>query len=169
MSQQSNIDLAIFNDVTEQGEIEMLFNLNQENVPEVGSLPSISALKNLIKLSALNFYVLYEEEIIGFVICFREGSKYHSSNYKFFCDSEKKFLYIDRVIIKNGFRRKGAGTILYNHLSSIADKLVVPLCCEVNTVPKNEISMNFHVKNGFFEVGSHNYDNHSVAYLKKIA
>ena len=167
MSQQSNIDLAIFNDVPGQDVLEILFNLNQENVPEVGSLPSLSNLKNLIQLSALNFYVLNEEEIIGFVICFREGSKYHSPNYKFFCDSEKKFLYIDRIIIKDGFRRRGAGTILYDHLSSISSKADLPLCCEVNTVPKNEISLNFHAKNGFIEVGSHNYEDHSVLYLKK--
>ena len=55
MSQQSNIDLAIFNDVPGQDVLEILFNLNQENVPEVGSLPSLSNLKNLIQLSALNF------------------------------------------------------------------------------------------------------------------
>ena len=130
-------------------------------------MPSSSNLKNLIQLSALNFYVLNEEEIIGFIICFREGSEYHSSNYKFFSNSEKRFLYIDRVVIKNGFRRKGAGTILYNHLSSISDKADLPLCCEVNTVPKNEISLNFHAKNGFVDVGNHNYKDHSVVYLKK--
>lgn len=167
MSQQSNLELAIFSDVPEQDTLEVILNLNQENVPEVGSLPSLSALKKLIQLSALNFYVLNEEEIIGFIICFREGSEYHSSNYKFFSNSEKRFLYIDRVVIKNGFRRKGAGTILYNHLSSISDKADLPLCCEVNTIPKNEISLNFHAKNGFVDVGNHNYKDHSVVYLKK--
>ena len=167
MSQKSNLELAIFSDVPEQDTLEVILNLNQENVPEVGSLPSLSALKKLIQLSALNFYVLNEEEIIGFIICFREGSEYHSSNYKFFSNSEKRFLYIDRVVIKNGFRRKGAGTILYNHLSSISDKADLPLCCEVNTIPKNEISLNFHAKNGFVDVGNHNYKDHSVVYLKK--
>ena len=167
MNQKSNIDLAIFNDIPGQDTLKILLNLNQENVPEVGSLPSINALKNLIQLSALNFYVLNEEEIIGFVTCFREGSKYHSLNYKFFCNSEKRFLYIDRIIIKDGYRRKGAGTILYDHLSSIAKKEGLPLCCEVNTVPKNQISLNFHSKNGFVEVGSHNFEDHSVLYLKK--
>jgi predicted GNAT superfamily acetyltransferase len=43
----------------------------------------------------------------------------------------------------------------------------LPLCCEVNTVPKNEISLNFHAKNGFIEVGGHNYEDHSVLFLKK--
>ncbi len=167
MSQKFNMDLVAFNDIPKQDTLKILFDLNQENVPEVGSLPSINVLKNLIQLSSLNFYVLNEKEIIGFVTCFREGSEYHSSNYKFFSNSEERFLYIDRIIIKNGFRRKGAGTILYDHLSSIAVKEGVPLCCEVNIVPKNQISLNFHANNGFVEVGSHNFEDHSVLYLKK--
>ena len=38
MSQQSNLELAIFSDVPENDKLEAIFNLNQENVPEVGSL-----------------------------------------------------------------------------------------------------------------------------------
>ena len=167
MIQGSNLELALFSDVPELDALETLYNLNQENTPEVGSLSSVNELRSLIQLSALNFFVLNEEEIIGFIICFREGSKYHSPNYKFFSDCEDKFLYIDRVVIKNSFRRKGAGTFLYNHLSSIAHKEKLPLCCEVNTIPKNTASLNFHEKNGFIETGGHNFEDHSVIYLKK--
>ena len=63
--------------------------------------------------------------------------------------------------------REGAGTKLYNHLSMFAKKEGIPLCCEVNTFPKNEISLNFHAKNGFSRIGSRNFDDHSVDYLKK--
>ena len=48
-----------------------------------------------------------------------------------------------------------------------AKKESMPLCCEVNTFPKNEISLNFHAKNGFSRVGNQNFDDHSVDYLKK--
>lgn len=167
MIQGSNLELALFSDVPELDALETLYNLNQENTPEVGSLSSVNELRSLIQLSALNFFVLNEEEIIGFIICLREGSNYHSLNYKFFSNSEQKFLYIDRVVIKNSFRRKGAGTFLYNHLSSIAHKEKLPLCCEVNTIPKNTTSLNFHEKNGFIEAGSCKFKDHSVIYLKK--
>ena len=43
----------------------------------------------------------------------------------------------------------------------------IPVCCEVNTIPKNEVSLNFHHKNGFIEVGEHQFDDHSVVYLKR--
>ena len=143
MIQGSNLELALFSDVPELDALETLYNLNQENTPEVGSLSSVNELRSLIQLSALNFFVLNEEEIIGFIICFREGSKYHSPNYKFFSDCEDKFLYIDRVVIKKEYRRMGAGTSLYEHLSKVANLENLPICCEVNTSPINQISLNF--------------------------
>jgi predicted GNAT superfamily acetyltransferase len=135
--------------------------------PRLDACPQLSSLKNLLQLSALNFYVLNEEEIIGFIICFREGSKYHSLNYKFFCDCENKFFYIDRIIIKKEYRRMGAGTLLYKHLSKVANLENLPICCEVNTNPINQISLNFHSKNKYIKVGQGYFDDHSVAYLKK--
>ncbi len=136
MIQGSNLELALFSDVPELDALETLYNLNQENTPEVGSLSSVNELRSLIQLSALNFFVLNEEEIIGFIICFREGSEYHSPNYKFFSDCEDKFLYIDRVVIKKEYRRMGAGTSLYEHLSKVANLEKLPLCCEVNTIQR---------------------------------
>lgn len=167
MNLQPSSEITTFIDTPDQKTLEILYFLNQENTPEVGSLPSVEALRSLIQLSAINFYVLSDKNIIGFAICFRENSEYQSLNYKFFSDSEEKFLYIDRVVIKEGFRREGAGTKLYNNLSMFAKKESMPLCCEVNTFPKNQISLNFHAKNGFSRVGSQNFDDHSVDYLKK--
>ena len=163
----SNLELVLFSDVPEQDALETLYNLNQENTPEVGSLSSVNELRDLLQLSALNFFVLNEEEIIGFIICFREGSEYHSPNYKFFSDCEDKFLYIDRVVIKKEYRRMGAGTRLFEHLSKVANFENLPICCEVNTKPINQISLNFHSKNKYIKVGKGYFDDHSVAYLKR--
>lgn len=167
MYSSSNIDLSLFTCVPEKEVLETLYSLNQENTPEVGYLSEIDELSKLIEMSALNFYVLEDEEIIGFVVCFREGSSYKSLNYKFFNDNKNKFLYIDRVVIKDGHRRKGAGTILYSHLHTLADQQGMPVCCEVNTIPRNSISLDFHKKNGFIEVGENHFHDHSVVYLNK--
>jgi predicted GNAT superfamily acetyltransferase len=61
----------------------------------------------------------------------------------------------------------GAGTLLYNHLSKVANLENLPICCEVNTKPINQISLNFHSKNKYIEVGERDFDDHSVVYLKK--
>ena len=52
-----------------------IYKFNQEHTPEVGSLSSVEYLKQLIKLSSNNFYISCDGNIIGFMICFREGSE----------------------------------------------------------------------------------------------
>ena len=167
MNFSSNIDLSLFIDVPKPKTIEKLYSLNQNNTPEVGSLASTEELSNLIKISSLNFYILQNDEIIGFVICFRENTKYQSLNYKFFSETEDKFLYIDRVVVDSKHRRNGSASYLYKHLSYLAKLENISICCEVNTKPRNDISINFHTKHGFKDVGEQNFDEHSVVYLKK--
>jgi len=159
--------LSIFTEVPENKELNILYLLNQQNTPEVGELVSINSLSELINMSTVNFYVLEDNEIIGFVICFREGSEYKSPNYRYFKNKEVKFLYIDRVVIKESHRRRGAGSYLYEHLYDLVEKEGIPLCCEVNIMPKNQISLNFHYKKGFKDDGEREFKDHSVRYLKK--
>ena len=147
--------------------LEKIFILNQENTPEVGSLSSIEYLRQLIQLSSYQFYVVKDDEIKGFIICFKEKSSYDSPNYKFFCNTESKFLYIDRIAIKDPFRRQGIGKSFYELIEKIAFLKEIPLCCEVNTFPENSISMKFHENFGFKKIGNKEYEDHSVAFFKK--
>ena len=164
----NDIELSIFTEVPDNIALNILYSLNQDNTPEVGELDSINSLSKLINMSAVNFYVLEGDKIIGFVICFREGSEYKSPNYNYFKNKEDKFLYIDRVVIKESHRRRGAGSYLYKHLYELSKKEGVPLCCEVNIKPMNEISLNFHYKAGFKNDGEGHFKKNSVKYLKKI-
>jgi len=147
--------------------LEDIYRLNQENTPEVGSLPSAQSLQELIKISSNTFYFSKNDELIGFIICFRENSAYGSENYKFFNKNKKKFIYIDRVVVKDGYRRMGFGTKFYKYLDKVASEQLLPICCEVNSIPRNEISMNFHINNGFKEVGKRDFQDHSVKYFEK--
>ena len=103
------------------------------------------------------------------MICFRENSIYDSENYKFFNDKKKKFLYIDRVVIQSDYRRMGFGTRVYKYIDGVAAKESLPICCEVNSIPLNQISFNFHAKNGFIVVGERDFKDHSVKYLMKYS
>ena len=71
--------------------LQAIYTLNQTNAPEVGFLDSLDYLKELLEKSYVNFCVKNDNEIIGLMICFREGSDYSSKNYKFFNDNEKIF------------------------------------------------------------------------------
>tara|TARA_B100000214_G_scaffold334481_1_gene277215 strand:+ start:240 stop:752 length:513 start_codon:yes stop_codon:yes gene_type:complete len=147
--------------------LKEIYNLNQEHTPEVGSLSSIEYLQELIKLSSNNFYISFKNKIIGFMICFREGSEYKSKNYKFFTKNKSKFLYIDRIAVKSDYRRNGIGRSLYALISSIAIDKEIPLCCEVNIQPLNQISIDFHENLGFCRVGEFAFNDHAVAYFIK--
>ncbi len=147
--------------------LKEIYNLNQEHTPEVGSLSSIEYLQELIKLSSNNFYISFKNKIIGFMICFREGSEYKSKNYKFFTKNKSKFLYIDRIAVKSDYRRNGIGRSLYALISSIAIDKEIPLCCEVNIQPLNQISIDFHENLGFCRVDEFAFDDHAVAYFIK--
>ena len=87
------------NSSNNEAQLQAIYDLNQANTPEVGSLESMQHLKQLIEFSEYNLLVLKEDEIVGFIICMREGTAYGSENYKFFTKRLKKFLYVDRVAI----------------------------------------------------------------------
>ena len=61
----------------------------------------------------------------------------------------------------------GVGTRVYKYLDEVAAKELLPICCEVNSIPLNQISLNFHAKNGFNEIGERDFKDHSVKYLIK--
>ena len=165
---KSNYRLRSIN-VSNYSELELnaIFDLNQLNTPEVGSLESLDYLKKLIGLSAYNLLVLKCEEIVGFIICMREGSTYGSENYKFFTQRLKKFLYVDRVVVDERHRRSGLGKAIYQDIFAYDNDKNLPIALEVNTEPVNQPSLKFHEKMGFEKVGSKDFDDHSVAYFLK--
>jgi len=150
-----------------EAQLQSIYNLNQANTPEVGSLESMQHLKQLIELSAYNLLVLKEGEVVGFIICMREGSAYGSENYKFFSQRLKKFLYVDRVAIDEQHRRAGLGQAIYEDIFSQASNDSLPIALEVNTQPVNQPSLTFHEKMGFDQIGAKDFDDHSVAYFIK--
>lgn len=163
----SQYKLHTFFDTLNDVQLQSIYNLNQANTPEVGSLESMTHLKKLIELSAYNLLVLDDDEIVGFIICIREDSAYRSENYKFFTQRLKKFLYVDRVAIDERHRRAGLGQAIYEDIFVQASADNLPIALEVNTQPINQPSLNFHEKMGFDKVGSRGFEDHSVAYFIK--
>ena len=149
-------------------DLEEIWNINQENIPEVGDVPNVDRLKKLIDWSS-HLIVVRDNDISGFIILMREGQNYYSLNYKFFNSQSFPFLYVDRIAIKDGHRRKGLGRMIYEKTIDIAKDLDVSTCCEVNTIPRNDPSLAFHDTFGFREVGTKDYDDHSVVYLTKTS
>tara|TARA_B100000214_G_scaffold355090_1_gene312545 strand:- start:228 stop:728 length:501 start_codon:yes stop_codon:yes gene_type:complete len=155
------------NSSNNEAQLQSIYDLNQVNTPEVGSIESMQHLKQLIDFSAYNLLALKEDEVVGFIICMREGSAYGSENYRFFTKRLKKFLYVDRVAIDEHHRRAGLGKAIYEDIFTQASNDNLPIALEVNTQPVNQPSLNFHEKMGFDQIGAKDFDDHSVAYFVK--
>lgn len=104
MSSKQLFHIDEFGPGVDESIIRSIYKINQSNTPEVGELKSIKKMTDLIKLASKNVVIKNNNEIIGFAVCFRENSKYKSLNYKHISSLKNKFLYIDRVAIKNLIR-----------------------------------------------------------------
>ena len=62
MNSIQNIELSIFTEVPDEEVLDILYSLNQDNTPEVGELVSVNDLSELIRMSAINFYLLKENQ-----------------------------------------------------------------------------------------------------------
>ena len=148
-------------------EIELLYEINQQNIPELGSLDSADHLESLMKISLKTIVLKYENKIIGFCLLFNEGSSYDSPNYKYFNNKYDKFIYVDRVVVASDFTAKGGGTLMYQDVFNFAKKNKLTVCCEVNEEPVNEVSLKFHKKLDFIKVDEKVYAKKKVAFLEK--
>lgn len=90
--------------------------------------------------------------LAGFLIALREGSAYPSPNYRWFAEHYPQFVYIDRIVIANAYRRHGLGRVFYCDVHSYAEVRVPLLACEVFLEPRNDVVVLFHGTYGFQEV-----------------
>jgi len=91
--------------------------------------------------------------LAGFLIALRNGGEYPSSNYQWFGERYPEFIYIDRIVVANAYRRHGLGRIFYSDVHSYAEVRVPLLTCEVFLEPRDDVVVLFHGTYGFQEVG----------------
>lgn len=134
---------------------EFILKTNLDNV-EVLSPMDADRMKLLASMTDQFLVAEADGNLAAFMMVFREGADgYDSENYRWFSARYEKFLYIDRVAIAEPFRHLGIGTKLYEAVFAHAKALNIPfVTCEVDTIPYNAVSLNFHKKMGFREVGA---------------
>lgn len=106
--------------------------------------------------------------VIAFLMGFREGTDYDSPNYLWFCERFTNFHYVDRVVVAPQFRGQRIADLIYDDFEAFARTNGAPsIACEVNVEPPNPVSLKFHDKRGFREVGRNSYAGKIVAMLEK--
>jgi predicted GNAT superfamily acetyltransferase len=102
------------------------------------------------------------------LLAFEQSADYDGGHFLWFRSRFSKFLYIDRVIVAEEYRRHGLGRRLYADVFERADRLgQTRVVCEVNLQPSNPVSDKFHAAQGFKEVGRATIDHgaKTVRYL----
>ena len=156
--------------------VEACHVINQNNVPEIGDRP-LDEFKLLVQNSDYNCCIIENKTVVGFVICFQDNKTSSSflteQNHKNFIEIQRQmnnFLYIDRIAVHENHRGKNIGKEIYQHVEKFAIvNNIELLTAEINLLPKkNEVSFNFHEKNGFREFSTKKYsDDYEVSFQKK--
>lgn len=102
----------------------------------------------------------------GFVVTVAPGAAYDSENYRWFSRRYDSFSYLDRIVLARSVRRGGVGSRVYDELEADATPSGRMLL-EVNAVPPNLPSLQFHRRRGYDEVGRLGHADHEVALMAK--
>jgi uncharacterized protein len=146
-------------------DIPAVLALNERNVEALAPMdePRLHLLRGL----AERFDVVeLDGTFAGFVITFAPGTSYDSENYAWFSGRYEDFSYLDRIVLHEGVRRRGLGTFVYDEVETAA-KARGRLTLEVNLVPRNDVSLAFHARRGYAEVGRLGDDQHLVSLMEK--
>jgi uncharacterized protein len=139
--------------------------LNEANVVNLASMDE-ARLLHLRGLADRFDVVEVDGQFAGFVVTFLAGTTYDSVNYRWFTDQGRDFYYLDRIALRQEYRRRGLGGFVYDEMERVA-KPYGRLCLEVNLLPRNEVSLAFHAARGYVEVGRLGDDEHLVALMEK--
>jgi uncharacterized protein len=100
------------------------------------------------------------QQSVGFLMGFCERNEYDSVNYQWFNQRYDSFVYIDRIVVGTEARGSGIGSAFYVRLEEWARKQHKScLVAEVDIVPLNQGSLNFHNRQGFKQLGEQVYSN----------
>ena len=109
----------------------------------------------------------WKAAVVGFLMGFGDGTGYDSGNYRWFAARLKRFLYIDRVVVARQFRGTGVGRRFYAEAERRAVECgLFWLAAEVDLRPPNTVSLRFHERLAFVEVGRRAADNHKQVSLQ---
>ena len=138
--------------------------LNNTAVPHVNALST----EEFAWLAChANFFRVIEdaEGLAGFTVVLPSGLDYWSDNYKWFAARFDRFLYLDRVVVDERVRGRGAGRALYEALFAFGAGSWPRVTLEVNRRPPNPGSEVFHERMGFTTLGVREYNDGSNAVL----
>ena len=137
---------ALVNDFT------IIESLNN-SVVDLTSPMGAERIQQLHAISSYHRVIVQDSQLMAFLLVLGPDCDYDSVNYQWFDQHYEDFAYIDRIVVRDGSRGRGLGTILYEDLFAWATgQKIWNIVCEYNADPLNEASREFHNALGFQEV-----------------
>ena len=110
-------------------------------------------IQQLHAMSSYHRVIVQDSQLMAFLLVLGPDCDYNSVNYQWFDQHYDNFAYIDRIVVRDGSRGRGLGTLLYENLFAWAiSQQIGNIVCEYNVEPLNEASRKFHNALGFQEV-----------------
>lgn len=110
-------------------------------------------IQQLHAMSSYHRVIVQDSQLMAFLLVLGPDCDYNSVNYQWFDQHYDNFAYIDRIVVRDGSRGRGLGTLLYENLFAWAiSQQIGNIVCEYNVEPLNEASQKFHDVLGFQEV-----------------
>lgn len=148
------------------GDLEAVLALNEASVPHVNSVP-MAQMEKFRREAAYFRVALVDGTVAAYLVGLTPDADYGSLNFQWFKARYDDFAYVDRVAVAAAARRLGLGSALYEDFEKHFTGRAPRLACEVNLRPPNEVSMAFHRRHGFVQVGEQPVDGKIVAMMAK--
>ncbi len=128
-----------------------LLALNEASARELSVLDELR-LAAILPFTHISLAAESAGELVAFALAMAPGTAYDSPNYRWFSDRFERFLYLDRIAVADGQRRRGVATQLYDAIETTAAPFE-RMVCDVNVRPPNDASLAFHRARGYREIG----------------
>ena len=129
---------------------EALLYLNNASARET----SLLTLKRFDRLIRSAHVALFIPPAVALLLAFEDTDDYDGGHFLWFRRRPGRFLYVDRIVISEEWRRRGLARMLYEELFKRAGQLGHSrIVGEVNVEPPNPVSDQFHEALGFAEIG----------------
>jgi len=141
----------VVRDVREH-ELDSVLALNNAAGPAI--LPLDAARLRQFYDTAEYFRVAERDgNLAGFLVGFGSSAAHDSTNFRWFAERYRRFLYIDRIVVASRRRGGGLGRAFYADVQSYSELRYPHLACEVFLEDGNDPALLFHGSFGFLEVG----------------
>jgi uncharacterized protein len=140
----------------EPRDIAEVLRINQADVDKLAPMDA-DRLTWLASMATHAHVADIDGEVAGLVITMPPGTAYDSDNYAWFSERYTDFLYLDRIVVSDRFRRRGVASFIYDHAEAGAATHGIMLL-EVNIEPANPPSLVFHANRNYVEVGRLEHD-----------